>query len=344
LTTQSPWRGALCLLSALAACSGDDPVPEPRPSLVYVEQSAADAAVTRLVRVQSDGSGRQVLYDDAEAGTLSPAPTPDGENILFATGAAAGDRTWRVVPVGGGPATTLAAPPGVVQPRWSPDGSLIAWFSDDGTGSIGVSTPGGTTYAVVTPADWAVNNRMSWAPYNTEIAVERRLPGGDTDLYIMTLGGATIELSVGEHLDYGPGWSPDGNVVAFLRNDLANATSGVYLVSGDGTGLRQVATGRFFSEVHWSPDGRTVATSRFAGPNGDYQLVTVDVETGVVTPAFTPSTRWEYYANPWSSGGRFLLETDVNAGGRYAVITNEGGRQQVSPDSVAATSPAWIPE
>jgi Tol biopolymer transport system component len=287
-----------------------------------------------------------VLFDDAEAGTLTPAPTPDGENILFGTRAASGDITWRVVPVNGGPATIVAAPPGVDQPRWSPDGSAIAWFTSDGTGSIGLSSPGSTAFVAVSPAGWTVNNRMSWAPYNTELAIERRLTGGDTDLYILTVAGATLPLSVGEHLDYGPGWSPDGHVVAFLRNDLADATSGIYTVRGDGSELHQVAVGRFFSEVHWSPDGRTLATSRFAGPGGDYQLVTVDVETGVVTPAFAPSALWEYYANPWAPGARALLETDRNAGDGYAVITNDGpgSRQQVSPDSVSATSPAWIPE
>ncbi len=68
--------------------------------------------------------------------------------------------------------------------------------------------------------------------------------------------------------------------------------------------------------------------------------------TVVVAPAFTSSTRWEYYASPWAPGGRFLLETDANAEGRYAVFTTAGTsrRQQVTPDSVAATSPAWIPE
>ena len=115
-------------------------------------------------------------------------------------------------------------------------------------------------------------------------------------------------------------------------------------MSGDGTGVRQIAVGRFFSEVHWSSDGKFIATSRFAGPNGDFQLVTVDVGTGAVTPVFTPSALWEYYANPWSPGKAFLLETDRNAAGRSAVITTSGGRQQVTHDSVSATSPTWIPE
>jgi len=336
-------HGGLVLLwaAALAACSDDDPAPDPRPFLVYLEASEA-----RLVRVQSDGRGRVVLYDGDEAATLAPAPTPDGANILFGTRADGGDIAWRVVPLGGGPPTTLAAPPGVVHPRWSPDGSLIAWYSDESPGSIGISSPGGSTFGAVTPAEWTVNDRMTWAPDNTGLALERRLPGGDIDLYILTVGGDTLPVSVGEHLDYGPGWSPDGSLVAFLRNDLSNATSGIYTVKPDASDLRHIVTGRFFSEVYWSPDGSRLVTSRFAGPNLDFQLVTVDVATGVVTPAFTPSTRWEYYANPWSPGARFLLGTDENASGGYAVITNDGvdGRQQVSPGDVEATSPAWIPE
>ena len=51
---------------------------------------------------------------------------------------------------------------------------------------------------------------MNWAPDGTELAFERRLPGGDIDLYILMVVGAPLALSVGEHIDYGPGWSPDG--------------------------------------------------------------------------------------------------------------------------------------
>jgi len=326
---------------ALAACSDDDPEPDPRPTLVYLEASEA-----RLVRVNSNGSGRQLLYDGTDAATLAPAPTPDGTSILFGTEADDGAITWRMVPAGGGPATTLAAPPDVLQPRWSPDGNFIAWFSSTGAGFIGMSSPGSTTFSTRTPSEWTVNNRMNWAPNGTSLAFERRLPGGDIDLYILLAGGDMLPLSVGEHIDYGPGWSPDGSLVAFLRNDLSDANSGIYTVKPDGTDLQQVVVGRFYSEVYWSPDGTRLVTSRFGGPNLDFQLVTVDVATRVVTPAFAPSTRWEYHANPWSPGGEFLLETDANASGGYAVITKDGlgGRQQVSPDSVEATSPAWIPE
>jgi hypothetical protein len=329
-----------------AACSADEPGSDPGPAFVYVEQSAAEPSVTRLVRAGADGRGREVLYDEAEAGTLTPAPAPNGQGILFGARSSLGSVTWHLVPSGGGAAVTLATPPGVTQPRWSPDGNQLGWYVADGGGSIGLASPGSSVFTATTPAGWTMTGRMSWSPLNTELVVERKLPGGDTDLYILTVAGATQPLSVGAHLDYAPGWSPDGGVVAFLRNDLSNATSGIYVVAGDGTGLRQVAVGRFFSEVYWSPDGTSVATARYAGPNGDFQLVTVDMSTGTVTPAFSPSILWDYYSNPWSPDGTVLFETDANPAARHGVFVSDGigDRRQVTPDSVSATSPAWIPE
>ena len=112
-------------------------MPDPRPALVYLEASEA-----RVVRVQANGGGRQVLYDGTDAATLAPAPAPDGDSILFGT-EAGGVVSWQVVPVGGGPPTPFAAPPGVNSHAGLPT-ETHRLVQQHGVGSIGISSPGST--------------------------------------------------------------------------------------------------------------------------------------------------------------------------------------------------------
>ena len=57
-----------------------------------------------------------------------------------------------------------------------------------------------------------------------------------------------------------PDWSPNGRLIAFLRQRAPFGGSEIYVVAPDGTGLRRlVGTRSDLQTPRWSPDGRSIA-------------------------------------------------------------------------------------
>ena len=140
-----------------------------------------------------------------------------------------------------------------------------------------------------------------------------------------------------------PAVSPDGTRVAFSGaiGDESFGRYAIYLISTDGSGLTQLTTaslGEFDPE--WAPDGDTLAViqNQNGGLAADTccRLVTVDIQTGVVTPltgsigASRPS---------YGGQGSFIVYdtpdgvwTISPAGGSSTLIANNGRDASVSPD------------
>jgi Tol biopolymer transport system component len=230
--------------------------------------------------------------------------------------------------------------PELREPTWSPDGRRIAF-------SAGAGRKAGI-YAV-TVADCAlvrlgprVNlnvGALDWSSANV-IAFDGVDPGGtDGGIYTMTAGGGGVRR-VTDGPDLFPEWSPDGTRIAFARGGYAEATDddpspayanrNIWVVSSDGSGLRQVTDGRWHLSAGWSPDG--------------VRLVT-DTEPGVVELGVDGSDRrvllqGEYSHPSWSPDGDVLLVSDGPGLGLA-----EGGQPPVeSFDTPAPQSPEWSPD
>ena len=225
-------------------------------------RSAARARVrrgvrgARLVRVHANGSGRQVLYDGTDAATARPgARSRRREHPLRHPSRRRGNHLAASCRSGGGPATTFAAPPVSSSLAGPPTETSSPGTAAAARARSASRRPAAPPSARVTPRRLGgeqpheLGAERHRARHRATAARRRHRslhPDGR---------GRHVPLSVGEHIDYGPGWSPDGSLVAFLRNDLSDANSGIYTVKPDGTDLQQVVVGRFYSEVYWSPDG-----------------------------------------------------------------------------------------
>ena len=175
-------------------------------------------------------------------------------------------------------------------PRWSPDGSRIAFSSGrDGDFEIFVMNADGSGQRQITFNAGQQDRIPSWTADGTQIVydkdfsavyvvdaeggAERKLadgfvPGtsshgdevvfGRQGLVTMHLVGSARRQVTSNGSDFGANWSPTGNELVFTRS---NTDRDVYRVRANGGGLVRVTNtpDRFEFAPVWSPDGEKIA-------------------------------------------------------------------------------------
>ncbi len=147
------------------------------------------------------------------------------------------------------------------------------------------------------------------------------------------------------HWAFHPQWSPDGQSIAFIT-DRSSFYPMLWRVNADGTGLRQITV-----PVHgldtldsfvWSPDGRSIAATRFLG--GQSQIFLFDVARPAGARAITNAERGAY--DPaWSPDGRYLAYVTREAGKNVVWVADleSPGRPVSIAEPEIARSPVWSP-
>ncbi|MXP47396.1 amidohydrolase family protein [Altererythrobacter luteolus] len=223
----------------------------------------------------------QVPIQTDEASWVDVDVSPDGRMVAFTV---LGD--IYTMPISGGTPTRIAE--GLaweVHPRWSPDGSKIAFTSDRGGGdNIWVMDANGANMRQVTKEDFRLTNQPTWSPDGRFIAAKkhfttgRSLGTGEIWLYHVS-GGGGVKLvkrpneqhqkELGE-----PVYAPDGTAVYYTRNTTSgpifeyaqDSTQGIFDIERYdlATGEVTTAVSGFGGAVRPapSPDGKSIAFVR----------------------------------------------------------------------------------
>ncbi|MBY0343333.1 MAG: amidohydrolase family protein [Sphingomonadales bacterium] len=258
--------GAACISTPLAAA----PAKKGAKAEEKWSVEAPKGAVLKQVPIKTD-----------EGTWMDVDVSPDGQTIAFTL---LGD--IYTLPVSGGTPKRISE--GLswdVQPRFSPDGSRIAFASDRGGGdNIWVMNADGSDKRQVTKEDFRLVNQPSWSPDGRFIAAkkhyttERSAGTGEVWLYHVSGGGGVqvveranerLQKELGE-----PTFAPDGSAIYYTRNTTPgnvfeyaqDSNAGIFAIE-----RHDLATGEVTTAVSGyggavrpapSPDGKELAFVR----------------------------------------------------------------------------------
>jgi len=240
------------LLSTTAAAQVSAPPPGPDPveeSETTEDRNTRDVAASETAGAQSPSGAAGTTLGDNESepewdvnnppgAMIQQVPirvdegtwmdldvSPDGSTIAFAL---LGD--IYTMPIAGGTPTRIAE--GLaweVQPRFSPDGTRIAFTSDRGGGdNIWLMNTDGSDMRALTDEDFRLLNQPTWSPDGQFIAAKkhfttgRSLGTGEVWLYHVS-GGSGVALVERPNEDHQkelgePIYAPDGSGIYYTRN------------------------------------------------------------------------------------------------------------------------------
>ena len=159
------------------------------------------------------------FYSDSDGGDFEPdlfVMNADGSNVIQLTSEKGFD----------------------YEPKWSPDGSRIAFRSDrDGDFHIYTIAPNGSDLMQLTRDDRPEHD-IAWSPDSAQIAFVSDIDGDD-EIYVMDADGDNIQqLTYNTSDDNGPVWSPNGALIAFTSDRAENTE--IFTIEPSGNNEKQI--------------------------------------------------------------------------------------------------------
>ncbi len=240
---------------------------------------------------------KQVPIKTDEGTWMDVDVSPDGQTIAFTL---LGD-IYTMPITGGTPKRIAEGLAWDVQPRFSPDGTRIAFTSDRGGGdNIWVMNVDGSDKRQVTKEDFRLLNQPAWSPDGRFIAAkkhfttERSAGTGEIWLYHVSGGGGVqvveranerLQKELGE-----PVFAPDGSAIYYTRNTTPgnvfeyaqDSNAGIFAIE-----RHDLATG----EVTTAVSGYGGAVRPAPSPDGKDIAGSIPISTGCPTAAASCSGR-----------------------------------------------------
>lgn len=227
--------------------------------------------------------------------SLTPAWSPDGENILYTSFANRSSDLYVISRQGGG-RKRLATGLGLnSSPAWSPDGSKIAFVgSKDGNPDIYVMDANGSNLRRLT-TESSVESTPEWSPNGREISFTSSR-SGSPQIYVMDAEGTNVRrISFDGEWNDDASWSPNGELIAYTSGvkgyfqiRIMNvATKRTWIIAGTGSN----------EQPCWSPDGKSLLFQ--SNRSGKWQIYRVNPDgTGLTQLTFlgenfSPNWSWK---------------------------------------------------
>ncbi len=301
--------------------------------------------------VGADGSGLRPLTADGEL-NRSPAWSPDGRSIVFASRAGMGLRTFDLFligPDGSGRRNLTGRRAAYWNPVWSPDGSMIAYTGD----------PEGAMVVYVVNADGSGRRRVPNVPANSYIQAWA------PDVSAPQPEPRVAEEREVEHRPMGP---PDEGQAAAAGPPAGTVSSqaelsfrsgreppGLYVMGADRSNLRRICDTPELATVGgytWAPDGSRVVCSLRDGA-GDALWIFNPDGTGKrrLTQCPGPDGSGQDGQPSWSPDGawiafrrHYLDERNAMQDDIWVIRPDGTGLRRLTTEPGGAGGPQWSPD
>jgi TolB protein len=228
----------------------------------------------------------------------------------------------------------------IMAPRWSPDGSFMAFTSfKDGHPEVYIRDLKTGTEKKVASFE-GLNLCGYWSPDSKYLLLTLSKDGNE-ELYMLEVDTLQLQRLMRSYsIDVSPAWSPNGKKIAFVSN--RGGSPQIYVMDLDGSNIKRITfEGNYNTSPSWSPRGGRIAFEGLI--NGKYQIFTIDEEGNNLLQLTFDAANNE--SPSWSPSGRQIaFSSKTNQKSKICVMNANGLNVRVlyeSTDTLAM--PTWSP-
>src|SRR5437868_518428 len=224
----------------------------------------------------------------------------------------------------------LASPEPIISPRWSSNGSQLAYVSFESRKPVVYVHNVASGQRRLVANFRGSNSAPAWAPDGGTLAVTLSRDGGSQLYTISSGGGEPRRLTQSNSIDTEPVYSADGSTIYFV-SDRGGAPQIYKMGASGGNPTRVTFSGTYNISPSVSGDGRWLAYISRVG--GGFKLHVMELATGNVqaitdttadeNPSFAPNSKLIVYATKLQ--GREALMTTTLDGKIKARLAGQAG-------------------